>query len=409
MKSILYIAACLLPVSAWAQSTGEGSHHTINSEVFGKEREIKLYISDAIAESDDAHPVLFVFDAQFEPYWDLVANTVNYLSAVDQFPHVIIVGICTEHRPKEFTPEPIDERTKKRWDDTPLGGASVLSEHIRSEVMPFLEERYNVFPLRMAIGHSLGGTYVSNSVFDKEGLFHAVISVSPNMAYDYGALPAKLADILEEGKMRRAWHFAGAGTVGDMENLFRRNALVADSIYRANPHPNLIWDFRVYEGLNHMNSPIHVISEGLAAFNEFWNISEEEAMAYLSDTSATYVSQLQAHYQKLNEWIGTEYPLSADMINTLGYTAAYSDDWNSALGVIEWGLSAHPDDPNLSDSKGECLENLGDMEGALASYTRALEVLESVKERYSAEDIEYYEEIFKLNKDRATAALKDAK
>lgn len=409
MKTLIFSVACLWTCSAAAQSVGTYSSHKIQSDAFGTAREIKVHISDAVAEREgDAFPVLFIFDAQYEPFWGLVTNTVNYLSSVDKFPHMIVAGICTEHRAGEFTPEPQDERTVTGWGDTPLGGAARLSKHVREEVLPFLESQYKVFPLRMAIGHSLGGTYVSNSVFEREELFHAVISVSPNMAYDFGALPAKLSELTAEGNIPHTWHFSGVGTVGDMENLFRVKAVLADSIYRAAPDPNLIWSFKVYEGLNHMNSPIHVISEGLAAFNDFWNITDEKAMAYLSDSSETYVEHLRAHYRELSAWLGAEYPLNSDEINGLAYLAAFSGDWNSALGVIEWGLSTHPEDPNLYDSKGEFLENLGDKEGALAHYTRALEVLETVKDRYSKEDAEYYAETFAANKARAAAALKES-
>lgn len=410
MKTIVFFfATMLLPILVSGQAVGFSESRTIDSRAFGTEREIKIHISDAVAEnSETPHPVLFVFDAQFDPYWEMVSQTVNYLSAVDQFPHVITVGICTENRPREFTPVPEDERTRERWGDNEVGGATVLTDHIRSEVLPLLEAEYNVLPLRIGIGHSLGGTYVSNSVFDNEELFQAVISISPNMVYDYDLLPQKLGRALASGNAAKAWHFSGAGTVGDMENMFRESGLKADSIYRAHPREALIWKFTEYPGLNHMNSPIHVISEGLAAFNNFWNISEEEVMAFLADTSTAYVDHLQGHYRNMSAWIGFEIPLSSDEINMLGYAAAYEGRWQDALPVIEWGIEAHPDDPNLYDSKGECLENLGDIAGALSYYTKAREVLDRVKERYSAEDREYYYEIFNLNSERARAAMAES-
>jgi len=410
MKISVFFATLLLPVLSSAQAVGFSENRTFESQVFGKEREIKIHISDAVADSSNAsYPILFVFDAQFDPYWKMVSETVSYLSAVNQFPHVITVGICTENRPREFTPQPEDGRTRKHWGDSELGGASLLTKHIRSEVLPLLESEFNVMPLSIGIGHSLGGTYVSNSVFENEELFQAVISISPNMVYDYGLLPQKLHRALVSGNVPRAWHFAGAGTVGDMEKMFLESGLKADSIYHADPHEALVWKFNEYPGLNHMNSPIHVISEGLAAFNQYWNITDEQVTAFLADTSMTYVDHLKGHYREMSDWVRFEIPLDSETINSLGYMAAYKDRWKEALPVFEWGIEAHPDDPNLYDSKGECLENLGDMEGALSNYAQAKRVLDRVRDRYTPEECEYYDEIFNINFERARAALSEDK
>jgi hypothetical protein len=320
---------------------------------------------------------------------------VNYLSSSDKFPQVVVVGIATEHRPREFTPAPEDERTPEAWEGTPIGDAALLSAHMREEVIPFVEANYRVNPLRMAIGHSLGGTYVSNSVFGGEDLFKAVISVSPNAIYDYGWMPRKVSAMLQSDHVPNAWHYMAAGDVGTMENSFRKWAQKADSVYRTRPNERLIWHYKEYQGIDHMTSPIVAILDGLVAFNNYWSISDEDLQALMVDSTGSFEMQIQNHYKALSNWAGFDIALHADEINTFAYAAAYEDHWQAALGVIEWGISMHPDDPNLYDSKGEFLENLGQMEGSLACYNKALEVLEEVKQKYDEEEYTYIQKLFR--------------
>ncbi len=406
MRAIVFILNLIVLSPLFSQHMGTYSQYVLTSEAFGKSREIKVFKTQAIDEmSHEALPVLYVFDAQFEPYWGMVTQMVNYLSNTGQVSPMIVVGIVTEHRPREFTPAPLDERTRADWEDTPIGDAALLSAHMRDDVIPFVEANYPVNPLRIAIGHSLGGTYVSNSVFSNEGLFHAVVSVSPNSVYDYNWMARQLTATLQSGNVPSAWHYAAVGTVGQMENFFKSGCTMADSIYQSMPQEQLIWTYKSNEGLNHMTSPIVAIQEGLIEFNKFWNLGEDLLMLHLADTTKSFVNHIQDHYKALSQWAGFDIDLSANEINTIGYFAAFEENWEAALGVIQWGLDTHPNDPNLHDSKGECLENLGQLEEALLYYTKAMEVLERVKDQYGVEDQEYFTEIFTLNADRVREAL----
>lgn len=404
MMCIAMLATCSLS----AQHMGTYTNHTLYSDAFGTEREVKVFMTEAVQElAEDEFPVLYVFDGQFEPFWGMVTQTVNYLSSVEKFPQMIVVGISTEHRPREFTPKAEDPRTPKDWGDTPTGESALLTAHLADDVFPFIESQYRTLPLRMAIGHSLAGTFVTHSVLDNEGLFNAVISVSPNMAYDYQLLPKKLGRILESGEVPKAWHYMGAGTVGSMENAFRQGAEMADSLYRAHPHPNLVWQYKTYEGLNHMNTPIAIMLDGFAAFQAFWNIDDQAMDAMLADTSKTYLAHLQAHYRRLSDWAGYDIELRADEINELAYVAVFEERWTDALEVINWGIALHPTDANLYDSRGECLEHLGDLRGALSGYQKALEVLGASPGLYDEAQRAYYEEAFTENATRVRGLLED--
>lgn len=410
MKAAVLICTLLL-CSMLSGQTSEKRYDKIQfqSVSFDTLREVSVFLPLGYEDSlTDSFPLLMVFDAQFEPFFDMVTGMVDYLSAVQESPQFIVVGIHTQHRPREFTPAPLDPRTVEAWGDVPIGGATVLEAHLRDEVYPMLHSKYRIQRLTMAIGHSLGGTFVTQSMLYHRGLFNAIISISPNMTYDYNQLNDRLYAVLQSDNVPKAWHFMTAGNVGSMENSFRISAELTDSTYRAHPAEQLVWEYRRYEGQNHMITPLQSISEGLVAFSRFWMIGEDQAIVLLSDSTQSYAEAIQAHFRKKSEWLGYPIVPNADELNTLGYVAGYEEAWEQALGVFQWAISLHPSDPNIYDSRGEAFENIGDPVSALSSYLKALEILEANKTKFDKEQFDYYFETFTANANRARDIIKTA-
>lgn len=410
MKTSVLLCALMLS-TALAGQTSESRLDKIefHSNSFDTLRTISIFLPLGYEDSmSDSFPLLVVFDAQFEPFFGMVTGMVDYLSAVQECPQFVVVGIHTQHRSREFTPAPLDARTAADWGDVPIGGAALLESHLRDEVYPMLRSKYRIQRLTLGLGHSLGGTFVTQSMMYHRNLFHAVVSISPNMVYDYKQLVHRLDTVLRSDLVPKAWHFMTAGDVGGMENSFRISAELADSIYRSNPHEHLVWEYRGYAGQNHMITPMQSISEGMIAFSRFWMIGDGQALAFLSDSTMTYVEAIQNHFQKKSEWLGYQILPGVDELNGLGYIAGFEEKWRQALGVFEWAITLHPNDPNIYDSRGEALENLGDARGALASYSKALEVLKTNKAAIDPEQFDYYSDAFHANADRVREAIKVA-
>jgi predicted alpha/beta superfamily hydrolase len=404
MKSAIFILAAVCSLSVFAQDySGTTNHHTLPSEAFGKERKIDVFLPSAYEENKtDSVMVIYVFDSQFDAFFDMVSYTANYLNAVGEFPNFIAVGIHTEYRQNEFTPAPNHPETQEAWGpETEVGKSDLLEAHLNEEVMPFIEKNYRTQPLKMAIGHSLGGTFVTNCLIEHPEMFKAVISISPNTQYDQGHLIADLDTLLRNNQAPKAFHFMTAGTVGNMENSFRKASDRLDSVYRAHPSPNLIWEYHTYDGLNHMLTPMQTISEGLVSFGRLMTLSDGKALSFLEDKTKSYADHLREHFDSLSDWLGYPNTPSADEINGLGYLAGYEEQWEAALGVFDWALELYPNHPNLNDSRGEALENLKDFNSALASYQRAMDLVEEQKESLDKEMYEYYLEMIGINLNRA--------
>lgn len=404
MKKLLLFVSILISFSANCQDAyGERIKHQIESESFGDQREIDVYLPYFYKDTPvDSFMVIYVFDGQFDPYLSMAAHTAEYLTGMEEFPPFIAVGIRTKHRPKEFTPaetNPVDG-------EEPWGGESALLEaFLNDEVFPLIENTYRTIPLRLGIGHSLGGTFVSNTLFKNSDMFKGVISISPNTSYDNRQLIQTLNKTLTSGETVRAFHFMTAGTSGNMENNFRASSIVVDSVYHAHPQKSLIWEFKTYEGQNHSITPIQSISEGLQAFGKLLRLTDDIALEIMASDSLNFAKNIQSFYSKQSEWLGFRMKPSVDEINWLGYIAMQENQFNQALMCFDWAITLHPNDANIYDSKAEALENLGEFKQAYDFYGKALEKLILQKETMDDETYGFYLENFEENRARVKELL----
>lgn len=407
-NALFLLVVLILPMSGYAKTAP--IDHTIESVVFADQRMVSVFAPDSeFIPAADAYPTIYLFDAQYEPYLDAAVSQLHYLMATGKVIPAYIVGVHTKHRPKEFTPEARDKRTAADWGDTPIGQAGLLEEHLRKEVFPLIEETYPVNPLRIGVGHSLGGTFVLNNAFEENDLFRAIVAVSPNMAYDYQVLGQKAQEALGQKKRKPALLFVSAGNVGDMENAFRRAIETCDSLMNAEPSPHFEWTYAFYEGYNHMNTPIRTILEGMERISAKLSISDDQLSACLNEGKSGFLKSLQLALAERDAWLGFEMKPSADEWNGFGYFAGYDAHWAPALEVFDYALKLFPEDANLYDSRGEALLNLERFDEAVSSYERAMEVLERHVEDYSEEEQAYLREMFAQNLEAAREAKKNAR
>lgn len=65
-----------------------------------------------------------------------------------------------------------------------VGGADIFLDFLEHEVLPMVEHDYPVDPGRRTLaGHSLGGLFVLHALFQRPGLFHKYVAMSPSIWY----------------------------------------------------------------------------------------------------------------------------------------------------------------------------------------------------------------------------------
>ncbi|MGG5485790.1 alpha/beta hydrolase-fold protein [Gaetbulibacter sp. PBL-D1] len=394
-RTITFIIVLFLSHSTVAQEySGTSKTHSIASKVFEDAREIRVFLPYSYtASQEQTYPTIYLFDAQFDAMFDMTSGITDYLAQIGELTEFIIVGIKTKHRPREFTPKSIDERTVSDWENTEIGKAYLLENYLLQEVFPLVESSYRIKPLRLAIGHSLGGTFVLNSILSHPEMFKGIIAISPNVSYDYEQLVHRFDAYFKTHDTLNKFIFVSAGTVGNMENRFAASLKKLDDVISYHKPKGLKYNYKVFQDENHSTSPLPTISQGLMAFGDLWVMSETQKQNYLNDDKQSFLSHLKAFYSDLSNWAGFEVLPTVDEANMFGYDCLNKDP-KAALKVFDWALNLYPNDANLHDSKAEAYEKNGDLKNAKLYYKKALNVLEKNKATLHPEDYAFYLETF---------------
>jgi predicted alpha/beta superfamily hydrolase len=145
-------------------------------------------------------PVVYVLDANW--YFGMVTDIIRPMAWCGSTTDAIVVGIgyAEADDPIEAISEsfilrnldltPVRSEAEEKWMEerhgrpTPTGDASRFLKFIQSELIPMVESDYRADPAkRILVGHSYGGLFAVNAMFEAPGLFDTLIVGSPTLSY----------------------------------------------------------------------------------------------------------------------------------------------------------------------------------------------------------------------------------
>lgn len=253
MKSSLTIIITLISFISLGQEKldpekyyAESKTIFIESKIYGKQRELQLFIPDEyIRNKEKIFKVVYLFDSQNQRIFNYISGVVQLMS-MNTIEPVIIVGIVTEDRWDEFLPMNNHEETLIRY-EPPIGHSDKLIEHIQSEVEPYLKSNYRINDYRIAIGHSLGATFVTYASFKTENLFNYCILLSPNYSYDKKQFVIRFKDFVKSNLTRKKEFYFANGFGDDYEKEFDEPLQEVLTILQSSKNEKINWK---YEKLN---------------------------------------------------------------------------------------------------------------------------------------------------------------
>lgn len=323
------------------------------SKNLNQERDILVYTPD---EYDDEplqkFGVIYVFDAQFRAYFDLVTAAIDFYN--QGYP-MIVVGIISSYcedkkqsRSTDFLPPPQSPETSEKWDGF-LGNADHFIQYLSDEVVPYLEQHYRTLPTKIAIGHSLGATFISYCLLKNPDLFDAYIAVSPNYEYDDELLVKAVQKFNPDAMCSKKFFYlchAGENWKG-WENARKNVIAVFETEKFKNKFEFKNQDFSATESHGTV-FPIGVIN-GLKDYFSYQFFTADNLIAY---------------YQTLSE--KRQIILTPDNTNQFAYNLYYAtQNAGDALKVLLWANQQFPDDLNLYDSIEEMYQKLNDTNNTL--------------------------------------------
>ncbi|WP_209332991.1 alpha/beta hydrolase-fold protein [Lunatimonas salinarum] len=197
LKICIIILLSGLLSETFAQSIARVENVKIQSKSLNQEREILIYTpNDYDLRVHEYFNVIYVFDAQARELFDYTSSTIPFLT--DARKSFIIVGITSPNnenidysRLNDFLP-PESEAFKNRVANF-YGNADNFLNYVETEVVRYVNLKYRTLNHNIAVGHSLGASFILYSLLKRPNLFQNYIAISPNLAYDENKISKELS------------------------------------------------------------------------------------------------------------------------------------------------------------------------------------------------------------------------
>jgi predicted alpha/beta superfamily hydrolase len=153
------------------------------------------------SDSTRRYPVLVVLDGDYEQ--QIAAAIARFYAETSQIPELLVVGVRNTNRGRDMTPALLP--------DFPLppeiaaaGGADRFLAFLGDELLPYIDRRYRTAPLRVLVGHSLGGLLGIYALSHRPELFTGYILMEPSVWWNRGHEVDQAKAALREPAARHA-------------------------------------------------------------------------------------------------------------------------------------------------------------------------------------------------------------
>ena len=184
------------------QSVEIARSYRIFSRVLSENRVIDVTLPDGYGtDSTRRYPVLIVLDGDFQQ--PIAATTARFYAETSQIPELIVVGVRNTNRGRDFTPALRPDFPAPP--ELPIaGGADNFLDFVGDELLPYIDRHYRTAPLRVLVGHSLGGLFAIYALGHRPALFTGYIVMEPSVWWNRGAEVVEAKAELGEPAARHA-------------------------------------------------------------------------------------------------------------------------------------------------------------------------------------------------------------
>lgn len=253
-----------------------GEAITIRSDILDEDRRVLIRLPDDYDRSAERYPVLYLLDGA--GHFHHVTGIVDFLDHARRIPPMIVVGIANTDRDRDTKPAAsVTSRTEElvpfgariTEDHPTAGGADRFLRFLAEELAPWIEGRYRAADFRLLVGHSSAGLFALHALLTRPEAHHATIAISPNLAWDDGALVRRAAaGVVPAFDSRLRFLYMAVGDEG--ATLLGDFAAVLELADR----PGLRWWYRIMVEESHASVAHRAIYDGLETIFSDYAISE---------------------------------------------------------------------------------------------------------------------------------------
>jgi len=381
MKKLIIFLFSISSLSAFAQKDNRitiGTVDTVYSKILGEKRAILVHVPKG--DKTEKYPVLYILDG--EEHFQSAVAIDEQMSGVT--PPMIVVGITNTNRERDLTPTHVANSKES-------GGGENFIAFIEKELMPYVESHYSTAPYRIFSGHSLGGLTVMNAFFNHTNLFNAYIALDPSLWWDGQRwIKRYQAELSGHNFNKKSLFIAIANNIPpgrDTISILKDTTAISPipqsvipfvHILRTTKPAGLRWTSKFYP--NERHGTVELTSE-YDALRYIFDYYQFRTSQFAGHPELNEDSVVAAHYKVVSEKLGYQVHPTEDLINNLAYDCMSREKWDVAYKLFRRNTDNHPESSNAFDSLGDYYVARSDKQNAIAAFTQALKLQESVDTR----------------------------
>ncbi len=362
-KTAIACLALLICMNALAQDKAN-IEHIIQSEVFGKQRVIKIFLPQRyLKDASSTFMVTYILDAQSDELWNMAKSNIAYMVSQHSVIPMIVVGIVSENRGKEFTPP-----------------NTQLQQHLQNEVFPLISQKYRVKDFRAVIGHSRGGAFVIGALFsDHKDLFDAYIGISPSFGGQDEFILNTVEAMLKANTVFKKYLYLSHGDVGGAEIKYAANVATIDSLIKKYPNKSLLWKSKLFEGADHWQQVIPSINDGLVSMSRNYFADQKVIQDLAKESKSDLKKQIEDYYLNNKSQFGFAQKTSSGDLKYAAEDFRDREEYTNSIVLFKMALAEKPDDLNIYLGLADTYDKMQEKELAAETFTKTLELLEQQK------------------------------
>lgn len=345
------------------------SKHTINSTILNEERTLYISLPDGYEKSNDTYPVLILTDGKQNIKH--VTGSIELLTRTGSIPPIIVVGIESKNRSKDFSPSKLENRPE-------TGNAPKFLDFIENEVFPYVDSNFRTHPFRILQGHSLGGLFTAFALLEKPDLFDAHIILSPSFWWNQEEFINKSGKFFRENQhLNKAIYFSiGKDESSEKWGMRKELSKFVDSLNMNKPK-NIRYQHNELDNEGHMSSPLLGTYHGLRFIFSDMFLTKEQITNY---TNEAFLS----HEEKIMSTYGSQAKQSAEMYVYIANFLSSNKNYKGAITVLKRSVEAYDYDLYLKISLAKAYENNQQIDEAIEVLKDGIET--SKKYQFSQEE-----------------------
>ncbi|WP_179343241.1 alpha/beta hydrolase [Winogradskyella ursingii] len=356
-KTILIVLTYLLCLPLLAQV----SYKDLNSAKLNTTRQLKIKLPKNYDPSSEVkYPLIIVFDGDylFEP----VVGQVDFQTYFDDMPSSIVVGVVQGE--ERFYDGYCDEVT-----GLPTESGLRFHDFVATELIPYLDDKYNTSKFRVAVGHDVMGNFINSYLFKEHPIFQAYVSISPDLSGNVQDYLGKRLEVFDKDIF-----YYMATSENDVINI-RDAVLKADAQISTVENKNLTYYFDDFKNETHYTLVTGAIARSFDKIFELYKpLREKELKEKVLPYEGTLDEYLTDRYNRIEELFGIKKEITEEEFEKVVKIAEQREDLESLEKIGKLAKKLKPNSLLGMYYLAQYSEKTGKTKKAKKLYESALEL-----------------------------------